>query len=97
MQHQSQWAQAELAAQRDVIVAEAKSESWLTRNWRPLVVIDFTLLVTAYWMGWTTVNLTESVVLSLLEIVQYALSGYVVGRSVEKAAPYLATMFNRKG
>ncbi len=71
--------------QAKVIIAEANGESWLQRNWRPLVMIDFAILVTAYWLGWTAPNLPESQVIALLDIVKVGLGGYVIGRSVEKA------------
>jgi len=87
---------AELAAQTEVIVAETKSESWITRNWRPITMLTFTGLVVMYWIGWTAPNLTKEEVLSLLEIVKYGLSGYVVGRSAEKIAPSIASIFSRK-
>jgi hypothetical protein len=35
-------------AQRDIIVAEAKGESWLQRNWRPMTMLFFTGLIGAY-------------------------------------------------
>lgn len=75
-----------LNAQRDIIVAEAKSGSWLTQNWRPITMLTFTALVVAHWLGWTAPNLSEDQVLALLEIVKIGLGGYVVGRSAEKVA-----------
>lgn len=95
MGHQADWAAAELNAQKEVIIAESKSESWLTRNWRPLIMLDFGVLITAYWMGWSSPTFDDSVVIALLEIVKYGLSGYVVGRSGEKIAPYMAEIFKR--
>ena len=32
-------------ARRDVIVAEAQSESWITRSWRPMIMLTFGLLM----------------------------------------------------
>lgn len=71
-------------AQGSIITAEAKSESWLARNWRPLVMLWFAGLVGGYWFGFTPANLTEPTVLALFDIIQYGLSGYIVGRSAEK-------------
>lgn len=73
-----------LKQQVNVILAEAKGESWLQRNWRPLLMIWFAGLIGAHWMGFTAPNLTEAERLKLLEIVQIGIGGYVVGRSVEK-------------
>jgi len=70
--------------QANVIMAEANGDSWLQRNWRPLVMMDFGLLVTAHWLGFTPENLSELQVLALLDIVKVGLGGYVVGRSAEK-------------
>lgn len=74
----------ELNRASDVIIAEAKGESSLQRNWRPITMLFFTALVGAHWLGWTAPGLSESEVLALLEIVKIGLGGYVVGRSVEK-------------
>ena len=95
MQYQFEMFKAEIDAQKEVIVAEAKSESWVTRNWRPVTMLTFTGLVVMYWLGWTAPNLSQEEVLALLEIVKYGLSGYVVGRSAEKVAPALAAMFKK--
>lgn len=67
-----------------VILAEANGESWLQRNWRPLTMLWFTGLVGAHWLGYTPENLSENVVLGLLDIVQVGIGGYVLGRSGEK-------------
>ena len=75
---------AELKAATDIILAEAKGESWLQRNWRPLLMLWFAGLVGAHWLGFTPPNLPESVVNSLLDIVQVGIGGYVLGRSGEK-------------
>lgn len=73
-----------LQTQADIIMSEATGESWLQRNWRPLVMIDFAILINAHWLGYTPENLSEPQVLALLTIVKVGLGGYVVGRSAEK-------------
>ena len=70
--------------QANIIVAEANGDSWLQRNWRPLVMMNFAGLVTAHWLGYTPPNLPEEQVIALLDIVKVGLGGYVVGRSAEK-------------
>jgi hypothetical protein len=67
-----------------VILAEAQGESWLQRNWRPILMLWFAGLVGAHWLGFTPPNLPESVVIGLLDIVQVGIGGYVLGRSGEK-------------
>lgn len=74
----------ELKAATSVILAEASGESWLQRNWRPLLMIWFAVLVGAHWLGFTPAGLGEETILSLLDIVQVGIGGYVLGRTGEK-------------
>lgn len=67
-----------------VINTEANGHSWLQRNWRPLVMLTFTGLTVAHWLGYTSPNLSEEQILGLLDIVQVGIGGYVLGRSGEK-------------
>lgn len=83
-------AEKELIARKDIIIAEAQGESWLQRNWRPMVMVFFAGLVGAHWMGFTAPNLTEGQVAGLLDIVKIGLGGYVVGRSGEKIVKVLS-------
>lgn len=90
-----QWA----ATQADVIKTEAQSSSWLTRSWRPLTMLFFVAMIgTVVWTG-GYVNghqLEHDFVMKILEIVQYGLSGYVVGRTIEKVAPSVTQIFAKK-
>ena len=74
-----------LKTARDVLVAEISGESWLQRNWRPLVMLFLTGLVGAHWLGFTAPNISDAIAKELLDIVQVGIGGYVVGRSVEKS------------
>lgn len=76
----------ELRSAAGIITEEAKSEHWLTANWRPVTMLTFVALIVAHWLGFTAENLSEEQVLSLLEIVKVGLGGYVIGRSAEKFA-----------
>jgi len=82
-------------AAADIIKAEAQSESWLARNWRPMVMVTFAGLIVARWFGWAAPNLTEAEYLKLWAIVEFGLGGYVIGRSVEKIAPSIADAFKK--
>jgi len=91
---------AQLAADTDIIKAgaeivktEAASESLLTRSWRPITMLIFVGLITARWFGFAAPNLAEAEYLELWAIVKIGLGGYVIGRSVEKTAPSLASAF----
>lgn len=74
----------ELEHAANIILAEANGESWLQRNWRPLLMLWFAALVGAHWLGFTPPNLPDAVVEKLLDIVQVGVGGYVLGRSAEK-------------
>lgn len=74
----------ELESATQIIIAEASGESWLQRNWRPLLMLWFAGLLGAHWLGYTPDNLGEETILKLLDIVQVGIGGYVLGRSGEK-------------
>lgn len=75
---------SEFKAAADIIVAEAQGESWLQRNWRPVLMLWFAALIGAHWMGFTAPNISDDVLDSLLDIVKIGIGGYVIGRSTEK-------------
>jgi len=82
-------------AAADIIKTEAASQHWLAANWRPLTMLTFVALIVARWFGWAAPELSEAEYLKLWSIVEFALGGYVVGRSVEKLAPSIAETFKR--
>jgi hypothetical protein len=86
-------------AQQAVIVAEAEGQSWLQRNWRPMMMLFFAVVIG--WIVWTGgfVNnreLNPSFVMEILSIIKVGLGGYVIGRSAEKIIPDVADIFNNK-
>jgi hypothetical protein len=86
-------------SQRDVIVAEAGGKSWLQRNWRPILMLFFAVVIgTVVWTGgWINGRqLNSEFVMEILSIIKLGLGGYVIGRSVEKVAPSVAEMFGKK-
>jgi len=80
-----------------IIKVEAEAASWLQRNWRPIVMLVFTSLVVATWLGFDAPGLTESVKIEVLGIVKLGIGGYIVGRSVEKIAPSISDAFKKNG
>lgn len=77
-----------IAEAAGVVTAEIQGESWLQRNWRPLVMLFFSTLVGAYWFGFTPENLDPAAIEELFLLVQIGIGGYVVGRSAEKTAKH---------
>ena len=85
----AQGAALDMAA-ADIIKAEATSGGWLTRSWRPIVMLTFTALIVLRWLGWSAPALGEAEVLELWAIVKIGLGGYIIGRSGEKMVPAIA-------
>ncbi len=71
--------------QGEVIMTEMKG-SKLQRNWRPLMMLTFGLILVCKWFGWTDSNIEHELEIELMSIIKLGLGGYVVGRSVEKVA-----------
>jgi hypothetical protein len=77
-------------AQRDVIVAEAKSTSWLTTSWRPLCMVTFVVIIANNYIlfpyiqlfGGTAVEL--EIPSHLWDLLKLGIGGYIAGRSGEK-------------
>lgn len=75
---------------RDVVVAEAKSEHWITSTWRPLLMLVFVAIVANNYIIAPYVDMIFGSGLQLepppmlWEVIKIGLGGYVVGRSGEK-------------
>ena len=76
-----------LDAQRAIITAETQSDSWLTKNWRPITALAFVSMMALSWIGvgppvpeWmpTTINIM--------------LGGYIGGRTLEKSVALAGVM-----
>lgn len=69
-----------LDSQGRIVEAEAKGQSWLQRNWRPITMLTFLVLVVFDCFGFLKFRLSNEAWLLL----QIGLGGYVVGRTGEK-------------
>lgn len=78
----------ELEAKRDIIVAESGGESWLQRNWRPITMMSFLVLLFVYWFGFAPdyIIANPTVVDSVFDLLKIGIGGYIVGRSAEKVS-----------
>lgn len=84
-------------AQSTVITAEAASESWLARSWRPLTMLSFTTCIFYNFLVSPLFNAPRvDIPADLWDVIKLGLTGYVAGRSLEKIAPSLADAFNKK-
>lgn len=80
-----QYEAAILQSKAQIITAEAQGQSWLQRNWRPIAMMTFLVLVVCDSFGLLAFRLSEEA----WKLLQIGLGGYVVGRSAEKIAPQL--------
>ena len=75
----------EIEAAASIIAAEAGGESWLQRNWRPLLMCLFGLIIANNYLvvplfGTPMADIPPD----MWELLKLGVGGYVVGRSVEK-------------
>ena len=70
-----------LKARSEIILAETKSESFLTRNWRPFSM----MVLLAYVVVGSLVGMEIDP--NIWDLFQIGFGGYIGGRTVEKVAP----------
>ena len=75
----------ELEAAASIIVAEAQGESWLQRNWRPLLMVLFGAIVANNYVlvpifGTPSADIPPD----MWDLLKLGVGGYVLGRSAEK-------------
>jgi hypothetical protein len=75
-------ARATAAAQ--IIAAEASSESWITRTWRPLVVLCFTGILLGNLTGLVNSPVSEAHIDRMFDLVEISVLGYMGMRSADK-------------
>ena len=81
----------ELEAAAKVISAESSSEHWIVAAWRPLTMLTFTAIIANNYILYPYLSLfwQDAVKLDLppdlWDLLKLGLSGYIIGRSTEKA------------
>jgi holin (3TMs family) len=75
----------EIEAAAQVIVAEAKSDSWIARSWRPILMLLFGLIIANNYLvvplfGTPVADIPPD----MWDLLKLGVGGYVLGRSVEK-------------
>ena len=82
----------ELESAMNIIVAEAKSEHWVTAAWRPITMLIFVSIIANNYILYPYLSLfwTDAPALDvpdpLWDLLKIGIGGYVVGRSAEKVA-----------
>lgn len=84
-----------------IIIAEAQSQSWLARNWRPMLMTIFMAIIAnnyilaPYFQAMFSWHVSLDLPPQMWDLLKIGLGGYIVGRSVEKVASnYLAAKSN---
>lgn len=75
----------EIEAAAQIIVAEAKSESWIARSWRPILMLLFGVIIANNYLvvplfGTPAADIPPD----MWDLLKLGVGGYVLGRSVEK-------------
>jgi hypothetical protein len=76
--------------QSDVIIAEAKGESWLQRNWRPSLMAVFGIIVAnnyilaPYLEAMFSTKIILEIPVQMWDLLKLGVGGYIGGRSIEK-------------
>lgn len=75
---------ARAAAAAQIISAEASSDSWITRTWRPLVVMCFTGILLGNLTGLVHSPVSEAHIDRMFDLVEISVLGYMGMRSADK-------------
>jgi len=75
----------ELEAAAKIITAEATGESWLQRNWRPLLMLLFGVIIANNYLIVPLFGTPEAdIPPDMWALLKLGVGGYVLGRSTEK-------------
>lgn len=89
------------AAQRNAamatIVADANSESWLARSWRPITMLVFVGLLVARYFGYVPSNMLPEDITWMNNMIEFGILGYGGSRTLEKVVSSinLSVLLNR--
>jgi len=87
-----------LTARAEVINTETKSESTITRTWRPVTMLTFLGIVVWFVVGkaFSLPLPEEAFVNNVFALIKLGLGGYVLGRSAEKIVPAVLKAMKKK-
>lgn len=76
----------ELESAAKIIVAEAQGDSWLQRNWRPLLMVTFGTIIANNYLIVPIFNTPPAdIPPDMWDLLKLGVGGYVLGRSAEKS------------
>ena len=80
------------ASASSIVLAEAKSESWIASSWRPILMMNITAIVSVNFLIFPLIEVFTGTKLSILlppelwTLLTVGVGGYTIGRSAEKVA-----------
>lgn len=83
----------ELEERASIIKAEANSQSWMARNWRPSIMMLFGIIILNNYIlnPWISamfdVNVMMEIPPEMWGLLKLGIGGYIASRGVEKVAP----------
>jgi hypothetical protein len=91
-----------LESQASIIQSEAKGESWLQRNWRPMLMCMCMFIIFTNYVLVPIFHITPAILDDhIWTLMELGVGGYVAGRSLEKISenlgPVLYNARKRKG
>lgn len=75
------------------VKAEIASSSWLARNWRPIMMMTFLILIVFRWFGWNAPAMSPAEYIEAWGLLKLGMGGYIGGRTIEKVTPVVADAF----
>lgn len=85
----------DVEARANVVMSELNSQNWLASVWRPIMMLTFLLLIVCAWFGLVPPNMNPAMLDHIFTLLEIGMGGYVVGRSAEKIATTVATVFGK--
>lgn len=77
-------------AQSKVVIAEAQSDSWMAKNWRPITMLCFTGIVVWNYVLVPVVSATPVLIpADMWGLLKLGIGGYIGARTLEKVGPDL--------
>lgn len=83
--------------QAKTIRAEAGSQSWIARNWRPITMLTFVYIIAHNHIIAPIFGVVSlEIVPDMWSLIKIGLGGYIVGRSAEKIVPASLNAMRKK-
>lgn len=85
------YAQKKLETSASIITSESKGNSWMQRNWRPVLMFSFIAIIinnfilVPYLNAFGLLNVHLEIPPNMWTLLQWGVCGYIGGRTIEKA------------